>query len=176
MEESTRLNSIVTEFLDFARPQNPDLRAMQVKDVLERNLQYLEPVLKEAGVELERRYARGELDIMGDPEHLYRAFLNILNNSVQAMDGIGQGRIRVSLRSRNEGGKRWVLVRFEDDGPGIDPKAQASLFDPFFTTRSEGTGLGLSIVSNIAASHNGRVEAGESELGGARIDFWLPAV
>jgi two-component system sensor histidine kinase HydH len=176
VEESSRLNSIVTEFLDFARPQNPDLRAMQIEDVLERNLQYMEPVLKEAGVELERRFSRSVQEIMGDPEHLYRAFLNILNNSVQAMDGSATGRIKVSLRNRNEGGSRWVLVRFEDNGPGIDPKAQASLFDPFFTTRSEGTGLGLSIVSNIAASHNGRVEAGKSELGGARIDFWLPAV
>ncbi len=176
VEESSRLNSIVTEFLDFARPQNPDLRPMQVTEVLERNLQYLAPVLLEAGVKLERKYARSLTEVMGDPEHLYRAFLNVLNNSVQAMDGREDKRIKVSAKNSNDSGRRGVLISFEDNGPGVDPKTQASLFDPFFTTRSEGTGLGLSIVSNIAASHKGRVEVGKSEMGGARIDFWLPGV
>ena len=174
VEESSRLNSIVTEFLDFARPQNPDLRPVRLEEVLERNLLYLEPVLQEAGVEVERRFSSNSYEIMADPDHLYRAFLNILNNSIQALESRPGGKIKVSTHSQSDGERRGVLVSFEDNGPGIDPKTQASLFDPFFTTRSEGTGLGLSIVSNIAASHKGRVEVGSSSLGGARFDFWLP--
>jgi hypothetical protein len=67
-----------------------------------------------------------------------------------------------------------VVAAIEDQGPGFSKEAKASLFDPFFTTKEKGTGLGMSIVSNIVASHKGRVEVGNSPLGGAKVEVWLP--
>jgi len=174
VEESTRLGSIVTEFLDFARPQNPELRPLNVEDVLEHNLQVLMPEAQRAGVEVVRRYNNRQVQALGDPDLLYRAFLNIFNNAIQAMEEQG-GALTVSTSQVEAGGRQWVVIAVEDSGPGFEPEALSRLFDPFFTTKEQGTGLGLSIVSSIVASHRGRVEVGQAASGGARVEIRLRA-
>lgn len=174
VEESTRLNRIVTEFLDFARPQNPELRPIRLEDVLERNLQVLAPELERAGVTVTRRYAARSSPALGDPDLLYRAFLNIFNNAVQALEEQGRGKLAVGTGVVETGGQTWVAAVVEDDGPGFAPEVMGRILDPFFTTKEQGTGLGLSIVSSIIASHQGRIELGRSEsLGGARVEVRL---
>ena len=175
VEESTRLNRIVTEFLDFARPQKANLKPIVIEDVLSHNLHVFEPEAGRLGVKIERRYAPETVTVMGDPDHLYRAFLNVFNNALQAMEDQGGGHMAVSTHSASENGRRWVVTAVEDDGPGFDPEIRGRLLDPFFTTKERGTGLGLSIVSSIITSHNGKIELGESSLGGARVEIWLPA-
>jgi signal transduction histidine kinase len=110
---------------------------------------------------------------MGDADLLYRAFLNIFNNALQAAE-TGGLKVRVSTRESTQNGRSFVVAAIEDQGPGFSKEAKASLFDPFFTTKEKGTGLGMSIVSNIVASHKGRVEVGNSPLGGAKVEVWLP--
>jgi signal transduction histidine kinase len=173
VDESSRLNQVVTEFLDFARPQKPQLKPLAVEEVLERNLQVLEPAAQRAGVAVERGYARPPARIMGDPDLLYRAFLNVFNNAVQAMEEAGGGTLTVSTARREHEGRRWVVAAVEDQGPGFDPEALGRLFDPFFTTKEQGTGLGLSIVNSIVSSQGGRVEVSNRDEGGARVELWL---
>ncbi len=175
VEESTRLNRIVTEFLDFARPQTPELRPLRLEDVLERNLQLLGPELDRAGVEVARRYAVRAPLVMGDPDLLYRAFLNLFNNALQVMEEQGGGTLTVSTQAMESGGQVWLVAAVEDTGPGFAPEAAGRLFDPFFTTKEQGTGLGLSIVSSIIKSHQGRVELGRAADGGARVEVHLKA-
>jgi two-component system sensor histidine kinase HydH len=174
VEESSRLNRIVTEFLDFARPQTPNLRPVLVDEVLDKNLQILQAELDRAQVRVQRDNSRARKPIMADPDHLYQAFLNIFNNSIQAMEDNGGGLIKVKTQPRSDGGKPGTVIQFEDTGPGFDPDSLQSLFDPFFTTRSQGTGLGLSIVRNIVEQHGGTIEAGQGSGGGARLVIWLP--
>ncbi|KIX14099.1 two-component system sensor histidine kinase NtrB [Dethiosulfatarculus sandiegensis] len=173
VEESTRLNSIVTEFLDFARPQAPKLKPINLEQVLDHNLNVLVPEVERLNIELLREYMRTPVSVMGDADLLYRAFLNIFNNALQAAE-TGGLKVRVSTREISQNGRDFVVAAIEDQGPGFSKEAKASLFDPFFTTKEKGTGLGMSIVSNIVASHKGRVEVGDSPLGGAKVEVWLP--
>ncbi|MBI5521994.1 MAG: GHKL domain-containing protein [Desulfarculus sp.] len=175
VEESTRLGRIVTEFLDFARPQTPDLRPLVVEQVLERNLAALAPEAQRSGVEVVRRYNNRQAPALGDADLLYRAFLNVFNNAIQAMEEQGGGRLTVSTSQAESNGRQWVVIAVEDTGPGFEPEAAGRLFDPFFTTKEQGTGLGLSIVSSIVASHRGRVEVGQAAGGGARVEVRLRA-
>ncbi len=172
VEESTRLNQIVTEFLDFARPQQPRLEPLAVEQVLERNLQFLGREAERLGIRVERKYASPSVLALGDADLLYRAFLNIFNNALQAMEHGGV--MRVNTAKAERGGREYLRVTVSDTGPGFDPEVKGRLLDPFFTTKEKGTGLGLSIVSNIIASHHGFVEAGEAPGGGARVSVWLP--
>ena len=174
VDESTRLNNTVTEFLDFARPQNPHLQPMVLEEVLERNLKVLEPEMERAGVTLDKRFNKRPFVVPGDADLLYRAFLNIFNNAIQAMDGRG-GALTVTTGPSGHRGGSWMVVVVEDDGPGFEPSSLVRLFDPFFTTKEQGTGLGLSIVNNIIISHRGRVEVKNRGPKGARIEVWLPA-
>lgn len=173
VEESTRLNRVVTEFLDFARPQTPRLRPMRVEEVLERNLAALEPELQRAKVRVVKRLGN-RYWINGDADLLYRAFLNIFNNALQAMTG-KQGTLAVTTEEMKKGGRRWVVVRVADTGQGLDPEVEGRLFDPFVTTKAQGSGLGLSIVSSIVTGHGGEVEI-TGVAGGALVEVLLPAL
>ncbi|MCF8032631.1 MAG: hypothetical protein K9K66_06610 [Desulfarculaceae bacterium] len=172
VEESTRLNQIVTEFLDFARPQQPRLEPLAVERVLERNLEFLERETQRLGIIVDRDYQQPSALALGDPDLLYRAFLNIFNNALQAMEN--GGKLSISTQSVERSGHQFVQVTVSDTGPGFDPEATGRLLDPFFTTKEKGTGLGLSIVSNILASHRGLVEVGNTSGGGAQVNVLLP--
>jgi two-component system sensor histidine kinase HydH len=174
VEESSRLNRIVTEFLDFARPQIPDLKPVFLEDVLEKNLQILQPELDRAQVSVSKNFAKNGRRVMADSNHLYQAILNVFNNSIQAMENSDTRRISIITKPQSLDGRPGMLARFDDTGPGFDPRTMQSLFDPFFTTRSQGTGLGLSIVRNIIEQHGGNIEAGTGSQGGARLEIWLP--
>ncbi len=168
IEECSRLNRIVTEFLDFARPQVPNMRSCQVGDLLARNLAALWPELEKHDISL-----RQDLDhppeIMADPDLLYRAFLNVLLNAVQAMPRGGE--LRVSARPREDG--RGCVVEVADNGPGIVPENLARMFEPFFTNKEKGSGLGLSIVKSIVEAHHGRIEVDSTPGQGTRVRIIL---
>ncbi len=174
VEESTRLNQVVTEFLDFARPQQLKLEPLKVEEVLDRILKFLQPETQRLGVKTVRRYQTPRVMVLGDEDILYRAFLNIFNNAVQAMEE--GGILNVATSTEKSGKQSLVRVEVSDDGPGFEPEVKGRLLDPFFTTREKGTGLGLSIVSNIVASHHGKLELGDAEGGGAKVVVLLPAV
>lgn len=174
VEESNRLNRTVTEFLDFARPQNPEMKPLELERILANNLHVLAPEAERLGVEVKRRYQKQPVKIVGDSDLLYRAFLNIFNNALQAMDEKG-GTLSVSTHISQQGSRRWVVAAVEDTGPGFTLESMGRLMDPFFTTKEKGTGLGLSIVNNIIISLHGRLELKNSNSGGARVEVWLPA-
>ncbi|UCG13838.1 MAG: two-component sensor histidine kinase [Deltaproteobacteria bacterium] len=174
MEETSRLNSIVTDFLDFARPTTPDFAECQVEQILESNLKFLEIELKRRSIQVERHFAENGRTVLGDADLLYRAFLNIFVNALEAVDE--GGTIQVATRRRNSQGDTLEVV-ITDTGSGISQDTIGKVFDPFFTTRRTGTGLGLSIVRNIIESHGGTVniesppldKIGDSENEGTAI-------
>ena len=155
MEETSRLNSIVTDFLDFARPTTPSYSECRVDEVLERNLKFLEVELKRRGIRVELRFAKNGRPVIADGDLLYRAFLNIFVNAMEALDGGGTIQIVTRYRDPQEDTLEVIIV---DSGSGISENNIGKIFDPFFTTRKTGTGLGLSIVRNIIESHGGTVD------------------
>jgi two-component system, NtrC family, sensor histidine kinase HydH len=173
VEESTRLNDILTEFLDFARPKTLHPVKCRIEDVLERNLKVMEPEFQRLGVRVERQYESGSFAVEADPDQLYRAFVNLLANALQAMPEGGALRIRTSL-TNNRFGPPYVELILQDTGPGIPLKTQKKIFNPFFTTREKGTGLGLAIVRNIVDSHHGEIEVESEEGKGTTMTIRLP--
>ncbi|MBI5584832.1 MAG: two-component sensor histidine kinase [Deltaproteobacteria bacterium] len=167
-EESDRLNRVVTEFLDFARPQLLRFQPVELDKLLEKNLQFLELEIGKQGVVIEKFFPPAPVVIQGDYDLLYRGFLNILINALQAMPGGGI----LSLRLRNS--PREVEVEIRDFGPGLSTEVLEKAFDPFFTTKEKGTGLGLAIVKNTIEAHNGTIELVNPPGGGTAVRIRLP--
>lgn len=168
VEESSRLNNIVTEFLDFARPQTPRLRDCQLEDILRKNLVFLSPELEKHDIRMQHDLDGKVMPIKADPDLLYRAFLNVFINAVQAMDQGGELRIH----AREDDG--YYSLGIEDTGCGVSEENLTRIFDPFFTCKDRGSGLGLAIVRNIIEGHQGTIEIESEEGSGTRVTIELP--
>ncbi len=179
MEETARLNSIVTDFLDFARPTTPHFSECRVDVVLEKNLKFLEVELKRRNIKVELRVAENGRPVYADGDLLYRAFLNIFVNAMEALD---EGGIIQVITRYKDSREDTLEVIISDTGSGISKETMGKIFDPFFTTRETGTGLGLPIVRNIIESHGGTVfiesppreKVAEAENRGTAIIISLP--
>ena len=168
IEESIRLNNIITDFLNFAKPKIPNLMACDVGAVLEKNINFLASHTEKEGYTVEKNYGNNIPEITADSDMLYQAFLNILINAMQAMpEG---GTIHVAVQSTDN----TVKIFFEDEGEGISQDIMEKIWDPFFTTKAKGTGLGLGIVKNIIESHNGGIQISARPGAGARVKVELP--
>ncbi len=173
VEEATRLNDILTEFLDFARPKNVRQTECRVESILDKNLSVIEPECQKRGVVLERTQVNGGLKMLGDPDLLYRAFLNLLVNALQAMPKGGTLHVSTQVLYEEDGNKIQVVVK--DTGLGIPLDIRKKIFNPFFTTREKGTGLGLAIVKSIIDGHQGDIEVESEEGKGTTIMARFPA-
>ncbi len=174
VEESSRLNNIVTEFLDFARPQEPHFQDCDLDEILTKNIQFLQTALETKKISLEDKLSHQPMPLKADPHLLYRSFLNIFMNAIQAMENAGTLSVSVSEE------KDDYRVIIEDNGDGIHEKNLKKIFDPFFSTKDKGSGLGLSIVRNIIEGHHGRIwieshhRESHAEKTGTRVLIQLP--
>ncbi|MFO8084863.1 MAG: ATP-binding protein [Desulfobacterales bacterium] len=169
VEESERLNNIITDFLNYARPREPNLLPCRVEEVVDKNINYLASQLEENGCHVDKQSEKNLPEVMADPEMLYQAFLNIFINAMQAMPEGG----KISVRIFSINGS--VSVQFEDDGVGIEAEIMEKIWDPFFTTKEKGTGLGLGIVKNLIEAHGGSLDIENRPVQGARVIIQLPA-
>ena len=168
IEESVRLNNIITDFLNFAKPKSPYFKACKIEEVLEKNINFLTSQIKEEGCIIKKHYDDDLPEINADADMLYQAFLNILINAMQAMPEGGIIYVKVSTENNN------VTILFEDEGEGIPEDIKGKIWDPFFTTKAKGTGLGLGIVKNIIESHGGSVGIDQKPNAGTRVKVKLP--
>jgi len=168
VEEASRLNSIITDFINYAKPKSPNIAACRVEEVIEKNITFLEAQLKTQGYVIKKNYQNSLPEIMADGTMLYQSFLNILINAMQSMpEG---GRILVEVSSNDH----HVTVHFDDEGQGIPNENLEKIWDPFFTTKEMGTGLGLGIVKNIVESHGGSIQIMNRPVRGTRVTIELP--
>ena len=168
VEESARLNDIITDFLDYARPRTPDLRSCRVEDIVEKNITFLKLQAHEQNFKLHSQFAQDLPEITADSNMLYQAFLNILLNSFQSMPEGGEISITIAQK------KNQIVLNFEDQGAGIPQETLAKIWNPFFTTKETGTGLGLGIVKNIIDAHSGAIEITNKNPIGVRVQIMLP--
>jgi two-component system sensor histidine kinase HydH len=168
VEESGRLNDIVTEFLDFARPQEPNFQDCYLEEIINKNLNFLLPQFEKQDIRVENHLDGKSLRIKADPQLLYRAFLNVFVNAIQAMkDG---GTLTVDLTEKKDG----YVIQVEDTGSGVTQENLSKIFNPFFSTKEKGSGLGLSIVRNIMEGHRGSIHITSLEGSGTTITINLP--
>jgi two-component system sensor histidine kinase HydH len=182
VEEVDRLNGVVTQFLDYARPLGSSLVPGDVGDILQRTFKLLAPQVPPA-VEISVEVAP-ELPLVScDAEQLKQVFLNLALNSFQAMpEG---GRLQVSATLARDELATWreprfrddrVEIRFRDTGPGVPAEARDSVFVPFYTTKEKGTGLGLAISQRIIKAHHGTLIVSTPPQGGAEFSISLPCI
>jgi signal transduction histidine kinase len=168
VEESSRLNGVVTEFLDFARPEQPHPEDCRLEEIINRNLTFLRPELEKHRISMQTNLKDQSFEIRADPEMLYRALLNVFINAIHSMKG--GGTIRADVWKE----RAHYTLEIEDTGVGIAAENLNRIFDPFFTTRDRGSGLGLSIVRKIIESHSGTIELESRENQGTKVTIKLP--
>jgi two-component system sensor histidine kinase HydH len=176
VEEVNRLNKIVSQFLDYARPYRGEQRQLEVNDVIRKTLQLLAKEGAGKGIEVVPTLVDGLPPVRADAEQLLQVFLNLALNAVQAMPEGGRLFVSSSIRraTRRGAAAAFLEVRFRDTGVGIPPGDLRNLFIPFFTTKEKGTGLGLPISQRIIENHGGTIEVRSQSGTGATFTVLLP--
>ena len=171
-EEVDRLNRLVTDLLAYARPLSPQRTEVSLPELVERTLHAART--RHPGVPVRFDVSLdGTPDVIhGDPDLLRNAFVNIVDNAIQAMSTGGTLRIRTGLTAIDE--RTTVRVDFSDTGEGMEPSVRRKARDPFFTTRPSGTGLGLAIVERVVRTHGGRIEIESTAGEGTKVSVLLP--
>lgn len=160
LREIERLNGLITEFLEFSRPEQPPTDPVDVAGVLQ---EVLNSMVHAKGVRADVQLVREvpmKAMILGRSEKLKQAFLNIVLNGYQAMENTLRPMLEV--RVTEEGGE--IHVRIKDNGSGMTEAVRKRMFEPFHTTKSKGTGLGLAVTHKILEGHGARIFV-ESEVG-----------
>ncbi len=170
ISETTRLNNIVLEFLDFARPQKPKLAPVDINRSIEQALQFMEPKFIEKEIKIESNLDENIGKITIDPDMFYRALLNILVNGTQAMPDGGVLQVKTGI-VESDGS---VFISIQDSGIGMNEEKAAQIFKPFFTDKNRGTGLGLAITQNIIEKHHGTISVSSKEGKGSTFTIILP--
>ncbi|HOX25588.1 MAG TPA: ATP-binding protein [Candidatus Krumholzibacteria bacterium] len=168
-EETTRLNEVLTQFLDFARPAESGRTRFDLGGELARLAELLAHRSDAPRVRVDVPAAPVECE--ADRAQVRQLLLNLGLNAAQAAGPAPAGEVALGLR---RDGLRLV-VSVTDNGPGFSPEALRNLGTPFFTTRSGGTGLGLATSLRFARDHGGDLAVDEEYTGGARVTVWLPA-
>jgi two-component system sensor histidine kinase HydH len=169
LEESRRINGLITDLLDFAKPKEPQLVHCDLREVIEKTLLLLSPQAHTLGIEIKKEIPPEPVRVSIDPEQMRQALTNLGVNALEAMPH--GGALTVTLKE-NAGDR--VLVQFRDTGKGVPKEMQSKVFDPFFTTKEGGTGLGLSIAHRIVAQHGGGILVDGSDQGGSTFTINLP--
>lgn len=169
VQETRRLDRIVTEFLDFARPQKMRITQVALAELLNRALTFMESELEKANITLQQK-VDNSATAAADSDHLYQAILNILVNAVQAMPDGGTLTVHLFQEART----RSVCLEIADTGIGMSEEVLGQIFTPFFTKKNRGTGLGLAIVKNIIESQLGQIDVDSTEGKGTIFTIRLP--
>ena len=166
--EVVRLKGLLTNFLEFARPQTPRIIASEIYLLLESVAMLASRTATMANVVVRVMSEEALPPVSVDPEQIKQVLLNLVINAIQATPSGGQ----ISLRANRDGD--WVRVEVEDEGIGIPAEDMERVFDPFFTTRSNGTGLGLSISYQIVSQHGGHIATRRNPERGMTFSVTLP--
>jgi two-component system sensor histidine kinase HydH len=159
IREVDRLNRVITQLLEFARPLTMDRVPTPLSSLIRHALRMVEGEAQAKRIMVETDLSAEVGEIPLDADRMTQVFLNLYLNAIAAMDA--GGILRVSLVMQDE---RTVRITVADTGIGIPKEDLPRVFDPYFTTRSSGTGLGLAIVHKIVEAHGGEVRL-ESEPG-----------
>lgn len=165
MTEVRALSQMVTDFLNFARPQDLTLAPVRIRDVIETIVDRFGDRLAASGIEVVVTVDAAETSatVWADEMMLSRAILNLFQNAIEAIEEIdGPRRITVSAR---DSGPTELTLEIRDNGPGIPSEDLSRIFIPFFTTRSRGYGIGLALTQKIILAHGGRITVENADPG-----------
>jgi signal transduction histidine kinase/FixJ family two-component response regulator/CheY-like chemotaxis protein len=181
----TKARSLTNQILTFSRQVEQEKIAVSVFEVLKETIGFIESG-KPSNIEVKNKLENIEALVYADPTQLFRVFLNLMTNGIQAMEEKG-GTLSIALKivdgnlvrhelNRNIVADEYALVTVEDTGEGMDPSLTRRIFEPYFTTKEvgKGTGLGLSVVHGIIAEIEGEILVSSKKNKGSVFSVYLP--
>ncbi|OPX21964.1 MAG: hypothetical protein B1H02_06770, partial [Candidatus Latescibacteria bacterium 4484_107] len=170
MDETERLNEIITRFLDFARPRTPEIRRCDVLSLVDETLQMLSERAKKANVAVVKKYTKPISPFDLDPQQLKQILINLVLNALEAMGETEAGTLTVKVVPKEDD----VVISIKDTGVGIPKEIQSKIFDPFFTTKEKGTGLGLSMTHRMVDGMRGALSFVSASGKGTTFTLTIP--
>jgi len=173
MKQTNRAGRIVKDLLEFARQSEPEMRTLNINDVLRKAIAITTHPAELQNIRLVSNLAPELPDLQGDSDKLQQVFVNIILNALQAMPEGGE----LTVGTRLTEDSKFIEIEISDTGCGIPQEHLSKLFDPFFSTKGtgKGTGLGLSVSLGIIQKHNGTIDV-KSKVGeGSTFIIRLPA-
>lgn len=170
-DEISRLERILTQMLDFAKPLRLDLYPASINEVIVSCLEIMYAKIFDKGIRVKRKLSKNIPQILIDRDKIEQAVLNVLQNSIDALSLRGEIRIITKYTSQNG---RKVNIEIDDNGPGISEEDIPYVFDPFFSNKKKGTGLGLWNVKKIVEAHDGVVSVAPRKTGGVHLSVSIP--
>ncbi len=167
-QEVMHINRIVSQLLDCARPKPPEILPADLNATAEHAVMFAREQAMAKTIDFELIECKELPSIEHDTSQVHQVLLNLLLNSIQAIDG--KGSIKVELGRQG----KFATVTVKDSGRGIPPELLANIFRPFYTTKGYGTGLGLSLAKRIVEEHGGQIEVTSAPGEGATFTVMLP--
>ncbi|MCD6186729.1 MAG: sensor histidine kinase [Desulfuromusa sp.] len=167
IKEVDRLNRVVEDFLNFARPTTDEQHDFKPNEILHEVLQLCHQQVTKGRIQIHWQETSLPTAV-GDSAQFKQVFLNLILNALQAMPAGGELWIDTQINEQQQ-----IILTFRDNGPGIPPEDLDRIFNPFFTTKAKGTGLGLAITYRIIQNHCGNISVKNSPVGGAEFTLIL---
>ncbi|WP_274648668.1 sensor histidine kinase [Paenibacillus humicola] len=169
IDELDRASGIITDFLTFAKPELEEMKAMNVSEEIRQIEAMMSPLATMKGGKLLVEVPQG-LHINGNPSKFKQALMNMIKNSIEAIDG--GGRVEISARPEQE----KAVICIKDNGEGMEEEELAKLGDPYFSTKKKGTGLGLMVTFRIIEVMSGTIEFRSRKGKGTEAIIQFPIV
>lgn len=171
LREVARIDKIVRNLLDYAKPKTPELRQLQIETLVQRVISLLKGSARgKVTFSLNGKKVDRQAAVLADSSYLEQVFVNLFLNGIEAMEG--KGKIAVAFKADAE----TVTVSVADTGPGVPIGLYDKIFDPFFTTKKYGTGLGLATCRRIVHEHGGTLWLDGDAATGAVFVLKLPKI
>lgn len=180
-----RAKSITNQILTFSRQVEQDKIAVSVSEVLRETLGFIKSSIP-SNIDVQSRYFNNEVKVLADPTQLFRVFINLMTNAIQAMEENGgtlsvtmeviEGKLVKNQLNKDIVADEYVFITFKDTGKGMEPSVMSRIFEPFFTTREigKGTGLGLSVTYGIISEMEGEILVSSKREEGSEFFVYLP--
>ena len=173
LKETRRLDRIVNQIVEYARPRELSLSTFHMKSLIEETLELVQTPIAHKEIHTAKDYTPDLPPIQADRDQIKQIVLNAMHNAIDALKP--EGTLSLVVQEKFQDGAKGVVAHIQDNGKGISVEDLSKIFDPFFTSGKErGTGLGLAICKNIIDAHGGTIYA-TSQLGvGTTLSIWLP--
>jgi two-component system sensor histidine kinase HydH len=170
IDEVERLNRVIGQLLEFARPLEPEKKESSLQGLIRRSIKTIKAEAMKKAIDVVLELPDKMEPVHLDPDRINQVLLNLYLNAIQSMEGGGTLSVRIA-RDENVPG---VVIVVRDTGAGIEEKDLERIFDPYFTTKPTGTGLGLAIVHNIMEAHGGDIKVESKRGKGTSVTLIIP--
>ncbi len=176
LQQIRYMEEILKDLLSYSRQDELKLEWLTIEKILDDAIFLLHKQIEDTKAVIKRQYQKGIPTLNGDEVRLKQIFTNLISNAIQASEGNDKSIPEIIISTSLSLGDAVTSIQIEvaDNGTGIDPEIEDSLFDPFITTRAKGTGLGLAIVERVIKQHNGQISIESSTTCGTRAKVILP--